>query len=119
MAEYERTLTSQQLAEATIKQCFYTFNSQIFLNYSKVLGVYETLHLVLATPTSTIPSQPYRHLTPQDVEAIYYSYQAIASDEYHTHVEASGTLKAVPLNKDIPQWIFDIVAEITNLTRRE
>ena len=119
MAEYERTITAQQLAQTTIDTCFYPFNSQIFLNYSKILGVYQTVHMVLATPLESIPQQPYRHLTADEVKAIYDSYKAIADHQYNVTVGATGTLKAVPLDNDIPRWIFSIVAEITNLTRRE
>lgn len=47
------------------------------------------------------------------------AYTEVAEDSYTTHIDVHGGMKAVPSNKDIPQWIFDIVAEITNLTRRE
>lgn len=119
MDEYERTLTAPQLAEAALKQCFYLMNSQIFLNYTKILGVCHTVHMVLATPLDTVPKQPYRHLRPEDVEAIYYAYKAIADEAYTVQVDGTGTLEAVPHDSNVPQWVFNIVAEIVNLTRRE
>lgn len=116
MAEYERTLTSRQIASTVLKSCFRILGTETYLNYNKVLCIYETLHLISITPKDGIP---YRHITPDEIRSLYMAYTEVAEDSYTTHIDVHGGMKAVPSNKDIPQWIFDIVAEITNLTRRE
>lgn len=113
MAEYERTMTARQLAQATLRQCFYVIDEQVYINYGKILGIYQTIHQVLLEPP------PYRQLTQADTNYIYAAYKAIATGEYHTVVLATGDVVAVPNNKLIPQSVFAVVADLIDLTRRE
>ena len=120
MSKYERTLTSQQLAEATLRTCFYTLDSQIYVNYGKILGINETIHLVLITPRLIGSSKmPYRHLTQDDINAIYASYKAIAESKYHIVVNPSGEIKAVPDDNSIDKSVFEVISILTDLTNRE
>ncbi len=116
MEEYERTLTSQQLATTVLESCFRIIGAEIYLNYNKILCIYETLHLISITPKDGIL---YRHISPEEIRFLYLAYTEVAEDTYLTLVEGNGTIRATPSNKEIPQWIFDIVAEITSLTTRE
>ncbi len=120
MEEYERILTAQQLAESTLSLCFYVMDSQVYINYNKILGIYQTIHLILTTPL--LPEHeghPYRHLTQQDINAIYSSYKAIAEQQYKVTVNSSGKIIAMPDDPSIPLGLFGIIAEITSLLRKE
>ncbi|MBK9246558.1 MAG: hypothetical protein IPM69_00220 [Ignavibacteria bacterium] len=116
MEDYERTITSQQLASTVLRSCFRFVGTEIFLNFNKIPCIYETLHLISITPEAGIP---YRHISPEEIRFLYLAYTEVAENTYSTFVDNNGRMRATPSNREIPQWIFDIVAEITSLTSRE
>lgn len=114
---YERSIPLEDFALYISQQCFFNLDGTILLNYKNINCLYFTCHLLCLHQIEGIPYIPYRPLRQEDITALYESYVAIALGQYRYEVNEEAKMIAVPDNKKIPSWIFDIVAKSIDLHR--